>query len=378
MRHSYIADAHGYISDDDQRQYLKHSLEQSESPQIEYITQSNTFSYANNNTLDIPPAFFCSIFDIQTIERQTTNNIAEYILNQIGCGKVFQLYQRLLEFNDLILALIEYDSIPNKCRSAAPDTSSYGNQSRKAKKNSIFKLLYDKYGITKDAGRQLFQNLKWKETDLSRFREVCDYLKGTLDTDLKKIKSVAKNVMPDIMNDFLEKDCTLDITYDNLSFRIDLKVGSDEKFDTPRRYFNTFRFKLYVAALKVSLACCVKIIHKINFPTVLDDVFDASDFRHKLEIREFVKNIILNHNKVLSKSYSSMQLLFMSQDDMIATNAYQGICDANDISFNSNKRTLAKFCRLYPYIEINRNDDLINVNNTIVYHKVFYTIESNF
>lgn len=380
MHHSYIADAHGYANEDGQAHFLRHNPNQTDSPQIEFVSRDRKIhSYSRHDSLDVPPAFFCSIYDIQTLESHETNDLTKYILNQIGCGQVHKLYEqlRILHEIEIISLLVGYSSISGKGKSL----SSVEQQKRKKRREEIKDLIPERLGIPKTSLSQIY-DYKWNQTDLLRFKEVYDYLRVTLDEDLRKIEFIAKGIVPLIMTGFLEKDCSLEVTYENLSFRIDLKVGPDSTKDTPRRYFNTFRFKLFVVALKTSLACSVKIIHRINFPMVLDDVFDASDFKHKHDIREFIRNIMKSHDQALSKSRindSPMQLLFMSQDDMIAISAYQGVCDA-DIE-KTDKRTLVKFCRLYPHKEIDTKADLMEVttsDSNVCYHKIFNTIESNF
>lgn len=93
----------------------------------------------------------------------------------------------------------------------------------------------------------------------------------------------------------------------------------------PRNYLNTFKYKLFCVALKMALCCISKSIYNINFPFVVDDVFDASDFESRLKLRDFIKELFKQHNKLLEDRKYKLQLIFFTQDDLIADQVEQGI-----------------------------------------------------
>lgn len=93
----------------------------------------------------------------------------------------------------------------------------------------------------------------------------------------------------------------------------------------PRNYLNTFKYKLFCVAFKMALCCVSKSIYKINFPFVVDDVFDASDFESRLKLRDFIKELFNLHNKLLKNPEYKLQLIFFTQDDLIADQVEQGI-----------------------------------------------------
>lgn len=110
----------------------------------------------------------------------------------------------------------------------------------------------------------------------------------------------------------------------------------------PSRFLNTFRFKLFTVALKISLACAAKIIYNENWPILIDDIFDSSDFNNRTYINRFIENIVEGHNSLMrqnSKNYP-LQLIFFTQDDVIGTSVYKGL---------DNKNEPAQLYRIYDY-----------------------------
>lgn len=96
---------------------------------------------------------------------------------------------------------------------------------------------------------------------------------------------------------------------------------------SPRKYLNTFRFKLYCVALKVSLCICCSKLYGIEFPLVIDDVFDSSDFNNRERIRDFIRHLFQSYSELLPGKHP-LQLLFFTQDDVIGDSVFRGIQDA--------------------------------------------------
>lgn len=119
---------------------------------------------------------------------------------------------------------------------------------------------------------------------------------------------------------------------------------------TPRQYLNTFRFKLFCVAVKIALGCVVKETYAINYPFIIDDVFDSSDFDSRLRLKQFVENIIKCHDGLLEDNKYAMQLIFFTQDDLIANQISKGL-------IASKGEVNVKFGRIYDYREANDSSE---------------------
>lgn len=127
-------------------------------------------------------------------------------------------------------------------------------------------------------------------------------------------------------------------------------LTSDKRFPIkPRQYLNTFRFKLFCVAVKIALGCVVKEIYAINYPFIIDDIFDSSDFNNRLQLKQFVESIIKCHDELLKDNKYSMQLIFFTQDDLIANQINKGL-------MASKGEQNVKFGRIYDYHETNDSD----------------------
>lgn len=121
----------------------------------------------------------------------------------------------------------------------------------------------------------------------------------------------------------------------------------------PRQYLNTFRFKLFCVAIKIVLGCFVKKTYAINYPFVIDDVFDSSDFDSRLQLKQFVKKVVECHNGLLSDDKYTMQFIFFTQDDLIATQVNKGLIACTGVSN-------VKFERIYDYHDADDNVSYID------------------
>lgn len=146
-----------------------------------------------------------------------------------------------------------------------------------------------------------------------------------------------------------------DIIYPFISFNIHImtaqgELNSDERIQIKlRQYLNTFKFKLVCVAIKIALGCFVKETYDINYPFVIDDVFDSSDFENRLQLKQFVKNIVKCHDKLLKGNKYAIQFLFFTQDDLIANQIKEGLT-ANKEDSN------VKFGRIYDYHDVGESD----------------------
>lgn len=87
---------------------------------------------------------------------------------------------------------------------------------------------------------------------------------------------------------------------------------------SPKTYYNTFRFKLYVIALKISLAFLYMRRRKIIVPIVIDDVFNANDFDNSIKLERFVYSIFKTYEETV-ESGIPLQLIVLTHDEMVQT-----------------------------------------------------------
>lgn len=157
----------------------------------------------------------------------------------------------------------------------------------------------------------------------------------------KKINEIQLQVLPEIqvVLDALLSEYTDDVV--ELSYR-SLKNGENSKkaFNgflrrktieegradeiDPRNYFNNFRFKLYLISIRIAIAMYIMKSRNLSFPLVFDDVFDSSDFGNRVKTADFFEKIF-RHYDDLEISDRPLQLIFFTQDEVIAESIYRGV-----------------------------------------------------
>lgn len=223
----------------------------------------------------------------------------------------------------------------------------------------------------------LFESQSQRETFWKEYYPLLKYLEG-------KLKEILNKWFPDIKK-MVEGMLTEYFEIDNDQIKIDLNFNSFEEtlpslpdyvwlgrlFSTlhnfiefkvevmtsrgdwdaherhpisPKAYLNTFKFKLFCVALKSALGCVVKKIYNVNYPMIIDDVFDSSDFDSRIKLKDFIHYIVEYHKDMIKDMQSDFQLIFFTQDDLIANQVYKGLTE-------NNKPQLAKLSRIFDYHE---------------------------
>lgn len=187
-----------------------------------------------------------------------------------------------------------------------------------------------------------------------------DYLLDNYHTIIKEIKDNSSDIFDSLLKDFYEGNVAkilLTITSQGtLSIEVipmdpKTKKSLDSKNCQPQQFLNTFRFKLFCVALKVSLSLYTQRLYNINFPIVIDDVFDSSDFANKDKITEFITHILDVHKKICNTNNDinkQLQLVFFTSDDVIAESVYKAI--KNRLYYS------VKISRIYNYLDLSEND----------------------
>lgn len=216
-----------------------------------------------------------------------------------------------------------------------------------------------KYPMLK-AEKKMIDNLLQTEVFLSsKYYEI-----------IMNFKNNSSDIFEELLKDFYEMDIDkipISVTSNGV-LQIDI-IPKDPKSENsleakncpPQQYLNTFRFKLFSVALKVSLSLYAQRLYNVNFPIVIDDVFDSSDFINKEKINGFICHIFNGYNN-LSLHYNinnktntkenQLQLIFFTQDAVIAKSVYDAI--KYEMCYP------AKISRIYKYLEASDKDEEID------------------
>lgn len=326
---SNIAYSHGYDTVEQQRIFLSHG-DGADDPAIRLCTKAGVFmttigtGNSKLQSLNLPQAFLCSGFDISRLEKGVIDS--EYIMNEMGRPEFLDLAGILRATRDVLSWLDEFKiagDLLSEAEEGSKDALSLqermrGFERQIKKKLGIKRLPKPMVNMDDSECRRLIQEIA----------EILNEVESGIQRIYKTLMDVSRTIMPNILRNFLY-DCDLDIRMVNNVPSINLIVKSDDEGKDitiePRQFFNTFRLKLFAIAVKLSMACCVKIIDKINFPFIIDDTFDASDFISKGEIKNFICNILVNHDGIKALERYPLQLIIFTQDDIIAQKAYQGL-----------------------------------------------------
>lgn len=153
----------------------------------------------------------------------------------------------------------------------------------------------------------------------------------SIETYRRDILSDAQYILKTLLEDFEDKNVELDS--DNGVFNGKLRIIGKEEQILPRGYYNNFRFKLYLLSLRIGLAFTIMRRRNIQFPLIFDDVFDSSDFPNRVYTKKFFSKIISLYSS-LKISNKLLQIIFFTQDEVIAESVYHGICSVTIDSKN--------------------------------------------
>lgn len=260
-----------------------------------------------------------------------------------------------------------------------------------AKLNQYGETIKDKFPL----------NMREADALLEQNKRLKDYLLAQINAYDREILQLLEKIIPNICSKCFSKkggesieirDTSsssaginpIDIKYNQNPFEIFIKIkpkASDDSAtrqveEEPGLYLNTFRHKLLCFALKLSLACCAMKLDNCRYPIVVDDVFDASDFKNRNEINLVIKELISQYNSLVEENNSNnLQLILFSQDEIIAERVFKGLTDAN------NKTRLERLVSPSIYLDTKHSPVKLNLDQNIVevsFHNVLDPIKSNF
>jgi len=110
---------------------------------------------------------------------------------------------------------------------------------------------------------------------------------------------------------------------DDWKISLQYEEGGETKKISPKKFYNTFRYKLFCMMLRISTAVCLMKAHNFLFPIVLDDIFYASDFYNRRLIRKFISHFIDVSEEIVGKG--QMQLICFTHDEVVFSAIYEAI-----------------------------------------------------
>lgn len=273
---------------------------------------------------NIPEACFSSDFDVEQLEK--VDNYSAFIWRQIGVETLSRVIDLLDDYKAGIIDDYERGDLP--------------------------------------------------ENDFSLRKQQAENLRGYFADTVERVKMgigpKLKEMMECIVNDYFDEYdgerflVSFDSNSFEFSFDIEFKtstVNSSGDSDatlinlTPRQYLNTFRFKLFIFSLKLSLGLCMKLFNRVDFPYIVDDMFDSSDFDNRKEIGNFFRKVVESHDAIIDKEIEACrtsesidvvskgklmsnlsrlrnpQIIFLTQDELIADSLYEGLKDIQDVVY---------------------------------------------
>ncbi len=240
----------------------------------------------------------------------------------------------------------------------------------------IFQLQHELYVLTDKTQKKKESTLLLNKTeeDVRQFNETLRYLHESYILLLKKHIDIINKILPPIFAKYyFDKDIRdIKVLLDENKNKNKDNIGNSIKVviqlcnpynkkpigktDNPRRFLNTFRFKLFCFLLKFAFVCSIKKLYSINFPFVVDDVFNASDFDNRIDVGYLIREMFDTHNKIDGLSDMPLQLIFFTQDNLIADVINREMLYDNKI---------VKYSRLFDYIFGYDTDYIDNEHNYI-------------
>lgn len=298
--------------------------------------------------------FFCSESDLILYEVENNRSVSKYILIRIGASRVSDLILLLKSsLSDLELVL----------RILLAPNSKLNNGSE----------LEDPYKSLKDQDPQKMNDI---------FNDLMQII-APLETEVQLLKD---EVYPKIHEMLMELLDGVNFWDKDIEEGLDKKQNNVEvvdrmyvsKYRIPvdfRSYLNNFRFKFLTISLNIAIAFYYMQKSSICFPIVLDDVFNASDFRHRnAKVRDYIKTVFNIYYKKFP-NWPQLSLILFTQDEVVAEAVFKGICESNRINLSSNKVML---CKMFEQNKVSKDTDFVASNGEILFYKLYDVIKHNF
>jgi hypothetical protein len=354
LNRMYSAMSRGFVSKEEQAVYLINAL--SNTPFIRLYTMEGEVDFRSNESPIGVAAYFCSEYDIQHLEQNEVTS--EYVCTQIGLAEMRDFLILLDKVRILGKILIDYKE---------QDADTRTDMKIKTSKKLDLKNDFDKAWGENPPDIKIFSvTHEW----MAYADGLSDYLHRQYYDIFSPFLQKIQQTLPILLGPYLVDNDTVKVEVNENKLKISISLQADgETLLSPRLYFNTFRFKLYCVALKLCMAYCAKSLNRCNFPMVIDDVFDSSDFENRYRIRNFIENLVNQHNLLDQAKAYPLQFIFFTQDDLISEGVHRGI-----------RTTMGdenvKYGRIFDYKDkkdadrstrniLKENDNFINLEDTI-------------
>lgn len=163
-----------------------------------------------------------------------------------------------------------------------------------------------------------------------------------------EVTKIDKSIIQVIMSKFLNKDEELIWTWDRMLIKeedgnfIAVTDSRQNKYlacmirdkisgctISVKKHFNTFRYHLFNTILNMAFSFAVMKRLNVKLPIVLDDIFYASDFHNRKNIKHFVESILSAYNSIFEKmkdeDESKLQLVIFTHDELVFKSITEGI-----------------------------------------------------
>lgn len=297
--HTFIADLRG-----SEQGYFTEHIGNTRRKRVLIVCKDGSIVDYPTGALRAVPSFFCSDYDVRVLEKHGLTT--RYVMQQLGLSETYQIYKILPFISEAVRYIAQYHNVKT--------------DKTKQKKEAEYNRKFRDFGFP--SFPTLLQGRRVSYSDLGLWESTSELFKEEISAIVRIVYDKSKEIVPALLEDFLTEEEKVNVTLKDNELGIKLRVN-DETVE-PKAYFNTFRLKTFCLAVKVALACCAKEIHKKNFPIVIDDIFDSSDFNHRQNIGDFIQKIVNKHNTVLPPEYR-LQMIFFTQDQLIGEGVYHGI-----------------------------------------------------
>ena len=192
----------------------------------------------------------------------------------------------------------------------------------------------------------------------------------------EEVSRINRDIIQNIMSHFLSEDEELIWTWDNMLIKEEngkYTPATDSKENkylacmiqdktsgstiSVKKHFNTFRFHLFNTILNMAFSFAVMEKLKVKLPIMLDDIFYASDFHNRRNIKHFVKAILTAYKSIFEngkdnseqpdKIGSKLQLVIFTHDELV----FKSITDEIKELHKNDYRKYFMFHSLLPHKE---------------------------
>ena len=196
-----------------------------------------------------------------------------------------------------------------------------------------------------EESKKEIQRLEQEEPGLRQNREAYERIKedvvpllNRLNEEIQKI--LAGTIEP--LKDTMEKTLESFVKKDEVEIKIYLKPIDEENSDSekkrlvielvnkekgiltePKKYFNTFRYKVFCGTIAIALALASRKNSGVNLPLILDDEFFASDIINRSEFESYFRNIVYMYRKITPEL--PFQFILFTHDELIFESAREAI-----------------------------------------------------